>query len=116
MKPDFLMTTGRHGATERRRPGRAILKLFVYLHTLGAFVSVASAVATAAEATIHIDGTARHQVMDGFGTSSHLFDDPHVFDNFNTDTRRALTRRVAAYLEENNLIETGREACRVELR
>ena len=42
-------------------------------------------------ASVAIDGTIRHQTMDGFGSSLRVFDDPHVFENFNPETRRAAT-------------------------
>lgn len=44
-----------------------------------------------AVADVAIDGTVRYQTMDGFRTSSRVFDDPHVFDNFNPATGRAAT-------------------------
>ncbi len=43
-------------------------------------------------ATVLIDGGARYQTMDGFGSSVRVFDDPHVFDNFNPATGRAATQ------------------------
>ena len=41
--------------------------------------------------TVAIDGNVRYQTMDGFGSSLRVFDDPHVFENFNPETRRAAT-------------------------
>jgi O-glycosyl hydrolase len=51
-------------------------------------------VGTSAEsmpASLFIDSTVRHQVIDGFGSSARVFDDPHVFDNFDNETGRAAT-------------------------
>lgn len=42
-------------------------------------------------ANVTIDARTAHQRMDGFGTSERVFDDPHVFDNFNPGTARAAT-------------------------
>ncbi len=42
-------------------------------------------------ATVSVDGSVRYQRMDGFGTSVRVFDDPHVFENFNPVTGRAAT-------------------------
>lgn len=39
-------------------------------------------------AVVTVDGSVRHQTMDGFGSSVRLFDDPHVFENFNAATGR----------------------------
>jgi O-glycosyl hydrolase len=44
-----------------------------------------------AVADVVIDGAIRHQTMDGFGSSVRVFDDPHVFENFNPATGRAAT-------------------------
>ena len=41
--------------------------------------------------TVAVDGAVRYQTMDGFGSSLRVFDDPHVFENFNPATRRAAT-------------------------
>jgi hypothetical protein len=41
--------------------------------------------------SVTIDGSVRHQTMDGFGHSLRVFDDPHVFENFNPATGRAAT-------------------------
>lgn len=38
--------------------------------------------------------------MQGFGTSERVFDDPHVFDNFNPDTARSLTVLTTAQQDE----------------
>ena len=40
---------------------------------------------------VTVDAGTVYQRIDGFGTSSRVFDDPHVFDNFNPATQRALT-------------------------
>lgn len=42
-------------------------------------------------ADVTIDARTAYQRMDGFGTSERVFDDPHVFDNFNPGTARAAT-------------------------
>jgi len=42
-------------------------------------------------ADVIVDGAVRFQRMDGFGSSSRVFDDPHVFNNFNAATGRAAT-------------------------
>ena len=41
--------------------------------------------------SVTVDGAVRYQTMDGFGTSLRVFDDPHVFENFDPVTRRAAT-------------------------
>ena len=41
--------------------------------------------------TVTVDGAVWHQTMDGFGSSLRVFDDPHVFENFNPATGRAAT-------------------------
>lgn len=40
---------------------------------------------------ISIDSTVRYQTINGFGTSARVFDDPHVFENFDRRTGRAAT-------------------------
>ena len=42
-------------------------------------------------ADVTIDARFVHQRMDGFGASQRVFDDPHVFENFNPATLRAAT-------------------------
>lgn len=42
-------------------------------------------------ADVTIDANMVYQRMDGFGASERVFDDPHVFENFNPVTSRALT-------------------------
>src|SRR5829696_700779 len=51
-------------------------------------------------ATVLVDGGVRYQAMDGFGTSFRVFDDPHVFDNFNPSTARAATVLTAAQQDQ----------------
>jgi O-glycosyl hydrolase len=46
---------------------------------------------TSLAANVVADGSVRFQRMDGFGSSERVFDDPHVFDNFNPATGRAAT-------------------------
>jgi hypothetical protein len=41
---------------------------------------------------VEIDGRALYQRIDGFGASARVFDDPHLFENFDPVTRRAATR------------------------
>ena len=50
--------------------------------------------------TVAIDGSVRHQTMDGFGSSERVFDDPHVFENFNPATGRAATVLTTAQQDE----------------
>lgn len=44
-----------------------------------------------ARAEVTVDAAVRYQTMDGFGSSERVFDDPHLFNNFNPATGRALT-------------------------
>lgn len=53
-----------------------------------------------ARAAVVVDGAVRFQTMDGFGSSVRVFDDPHVFDNFNPATGRAATTMTAAEQDE----------------
>jgi O-glycosyl hydrolase len=46
--------------------------------------------------TVAVDAGVMFQRMDGFGMSSRVFDDPHLFDNFDPNTGRALTVMSAA--------------------
>jgi len=41
--------------------------------------------------TVQVDAASPRQVMAGFGSSVRVFDDPHVFDNFDPATQRAAT-------------------------
>ncbi len=50
--------------------------------------------------TVEINATTTFQTMQGFGTSIRLFDDPHVFDNFNPITQRAATTMTIAQQDE----------------
>ncbi|MBA3485304.1 MAG: hypothetical protein H0T51_26205 [Pirellulales bacterium] len=50
-------------------------------------------------ATVLVDSAIRYQTMDGFGSSERVFDDPHVFDNFNPATGRAATVMTTAQQE-----------------
>jgi O-glycosyl hydrolase len=50
--------------------------------------------------TVMVDAAATFQVMDGFGTSVRLFEDPHVFNNFDPATGRAKTVMTAAQQDE----------------
>ncbi|GEM_PF-728594 len=43
------------------------------------------------QATVTIDMAMKFQTINGFGTSERVFDDPHVFNNFNSSTGRAAT-------------------------
>lgn len=49
---------------------------------------------------VTIDARTVYQRMDGFGSSARVFDDPHVFENFNPATARALTFLTAAQQDE----------------
>jgi O-glycosyl hydrolase len=53
-----------------------------------------------AAVSVIVDGSVRHQTMDGFGASSRVFDDPHVFNNFNAGTGRAATEMTVAEQDE----------------
>ncbi len=44
-----------------------------------------------AQTIVAVDAAVKYQVMDGFGTSVRVFEDPHVFDNFDPATKRAAT-------------------------
>ena len=44
-----------------------------------------------AETTVTVDGGVTFQRIDGFGSSERVFDDPHVFENFDERTGRAKT-------------------------
>ena len=53
--------------------------------------SIFSATSSVA-AQVEVDAATRHQVIDGFGSSERLFDDPHVFaDRVDPETERAET-------------------------
>ena len=45
----------------------------------------------AAATVVSVDGGVKHQKMDGFGSSVRVFDDPHLFNNFDAATGRAAT-------------------------
>ncbi len=53
--------------------------------------TASSSIAGSGPVRIAIDSKVRYQTMNGFGTSALVFDDPHVFDNFDKKTRRAAT-------------------------
>ncbi len=50
--------------------------------------------------TVDINTGTAFQTMQGFGTSVRLFDDPHVFDNFDPITQRAATTMTIAQQDE----------------
>ena len=50
-----------------------------------------STLSGAATVVINVDGAIPFQRLDGFGSSERVFDDPHVFNNFNPATARAAT-------------------------
>lgn len=52
------------------------------------------------DVTIDIDAGTTFQTMQGFGTSVRLFDDPHVFENFDPVTQRAATTMTIAQQDE----------------
>ena len=51
-------------------------------------------------ADVTIDARTVYQRMEGFGSSERVFDDPHVFNNFNPTTARALTVLTPAQQDE----------------
>ena len=51
-------------------------------------------------AAVTVDAGVRHQTMDGFGHSLRVFDDPHVFENFDPATGRAATVLTTAQQHE----------------
>lgn len=60
------------------------------------FLALLAGVATAPAASVTVDARTVFQRMDGFGASERVFDDPHVFNNFNSTTARALTTMTTA--------------------
>ena len=72
-----IRTTGRHPVTVETLEGRRLLAV-----------------------NVTVDGGVRHQTMDGFGHSLRVFDDPHVFENFNPATGRAATVLTTAQQNE----------------
>lgn len=54
-------------------------------------VALMGALAVSRAAAVTVDARTVFQRMDGFGSSERVFDDPHVFENFNPATARALT-------------------------
>ncbi len=65
--------------------------------TIFAFAIFSSGVSAA---TVLVDSAVRYQTMDGFGSSVRVFDDPHVFDNFNPVTGRSATVMTTAQQDE----------------
>jgi O-glycosyl hydrolase len=57
---------------------------------------IIGASAASMPASLFIDSTVQHQSIDGFGSSARVFDDPHVFGNFDDHTGRAATRMTAS--------------------
>ena len=51
--------------------------------------SATPAALPAADVTVTLDPAQRFQIIDGFGTTQRLFDDPHTTQTFNASTRRA---------------------------
>lgn len=51
--------------------------------------SVSTAPLAASDATVTIDVSRTYQIVQGFGTSEHLFDDPHITNTFDPATQRA---------------------------
>ena len=72
-----IRTTGRHPVTVETLERRRLLAV-----------------------NVTVDGGVRHQTMDGFGHSQRVFDDPHVFENFNPATGRAATVLTTAQQNE----------------
>jgi len=73
----------------------AAIVLLGALPILAAIVSPIEAVAA-----VVVDGSVRFQTMDGFGSSERVFDDPHVFNNFNSATGRAATVMTTAQQDQ----------------
>jgi O-glycosyl hydrolase len=77
-----------------RTSGRVgLLVRFAFLPSLG----IAAACQPAAVAgTVVIDAGTRYQTIQGFGSSERVFDDPHLFNNFDSSSGRALTTMTPA--------------------
>ena len=54
-------------------------------------------------AQVSVDAAVRYQRIDGFGSSERVFDDPHVFENFNAATGRAAT--VLTPAQQNDVLD-----------
>ena len=68
---------------------KSVLLIFAGLALCGSMLR-------AGAADVTIDARAVYQRIDGFGASQRVFDDPHVFENFNAATARAATVLTAA--------------------
>jgi O-glycosyl hydrolase len=89
----------------RRDGGRVSCSALAGLSALGAAALIAAGAAVIpsvadAAAVVAVDGGVRHQRMDGFGSSVRVFDDPHLFNNFNPATGRAATVMTTAQQDE----------------
>lgn len=62
-----------------RRPVGPCRRPLQLLLLCASFLALLSSIASAA--TLVVDTTIRHQIMEGFGTSVHAFDDPDLFPN-----------------------------------
>src|SRR5262249_34794193 len=87
----------------RRRCMRALVAV-AWLGTAGRACGATPRAAPARDeverATVTITPAMRHQIIDGFGTSTPLFDDPHVFETYDSKTRRAATVMSRAQQDE----------------
>lgn len=66
-------------------------------------IALFGAITESRAATVTIDARSVFQSMEGFGTSSRVFDDPHVFDNFDTNTLRSAT--VLTIAQQNEVLD-----------
>jgi len=91
-----------------RQPNPLSDQTFPYLrraHAISAklgvmFLMTAVAYPVAEAANVTVDGGTRYQMMDGFGSSERVFDDPHLFNNFNAATGRAATVMTVAQQDQ----------------
>lgn len=69
---------------------------------LSIIISISS-IGFTTEVTVIVGGKTVYQTMDGFGTTIRVFDDPHVFNNCNRATGRALM--TIAETQENKILD-----------
>ena len=79
---------------------RSLRPYFLAIVAFAVLVSAVALLPRKAVADVTIDGQVRYQTMDGFGSSNRVFDDPHVFDNFNAATGRAATVMTVAQQDQ----------------
>lgn len=63
-------------------------------------IALLGAAAKVQSATVTVDAGVSFQRMEGFGTSSRVFDDPHIYENFNPATSRSATILTTAQQNE----------------